>query len=273
MNRLYGYSLKKTLDITQSLRDKHKAITYNRSDSQYLKLEHFNEAQSVTKIVMNNLNKDYPLTFDTMGSCFNDEFAPNHHGIIPQEKTIDINALSVEEANVYKAIAERYLMQFLPPTLAKISTTSFEINQGAFTHKSTIVIDKGWRKYFTDDEKEKTENEESFIEVGNYEVSNISSAIEEKETKPLAQYTEGTLVKDMTSVSKYVKDETLKQVLKNKDKDKKGENGSIGTVATRGAIIETLFNRGYITKDGKNIIATPLGKDFYILIPEKNKNC
>lgn len=108
MNKLYGYSFKKTLELTQTLRDKYKAITYNRSDSQYLKVEHFHEAPNVPKTVMCNLDKNYPLAFEKMGECFNDDFAPNHHGIIPQEKQIDISKMNVEERNVYIAIAERY---------------------------------------------------------------------------------------------------------------------------------------------------------------------
>lgn len=268
MNRLYGYSLKETLDITQSLRDKHKAITYNRSDSQYLKTEHFQEAVGVTKCIMRNLNCELPVSFDKKPDCFNDELVTSHHGIIPQEKEINLSQLTEKERNVYIAIAHRYLMQFMKPVITKISKTVFHVEQGKFIHTGRKIINLGWKEYFRDDTKEE---QSRYIEEGVYAIIVNNANIIEKETKPLPHYTQGTLVKDMTSISKYVKDPVLKQALKEKDKGKKGENGSIGTVATRSTIIETLLKRNFLEEKGKNIISTDLGKEFYHLIPNEIK--
>ena len=91
--------------------------------------------------------------------------------------------------------------------------------------------------------------------------------IVDKETKPLKAYTESTLLMDMTRVSKYIVDPEIKEILLRKDEGKKGENGSIGTPATRASIIDGLFTRGYITRVGKTIKATKKGKEFYNSLP------
>lgn len=88
-------------------------------------------------------------------------------------------------------------------------------------------------------------------------------SIKKLQTKPRAKYTMTTLLKDLNQVSKYVKNERIKKLLLEKDKDKKGESGGIGTPATRSAHIQTLIDRGYIevSKDKKqNINATPKGR-------------
>ena len=88
MNRRYGYSMNRTLDITQSLRSKH-AITYNRSDSQYLKEEHFREAKALFSVILGgSLKNKYDLDFSRHSACFNDSLVTAHHGIIPQKNNI-----------------------------------------------------------------------------------------------------------------------------------------------------------------------------------------
>ena len=73
----------------------------------------------------------------------------------------------------------------------------------------------------------------------------IEGIFEEKETKPAPLYTIATLLKDLTRAAKYIKDPKLKKILVDKDKEKASDHGSIGTPATRAAIIETLFKREY----------------------------
>jgi len=111
----------------------------------------------------------------------------------------------------------------------------------------------------------------SNLAEGLYSCSLLNSSIIEKKTTPPKHYTQATLITDMTSISKYVDDERIKQILKEKDKGKKSENGSIGTPATRDKIIETLVKRGYVQDTGKNLISTPLGRDFYNLLPDDIK--
>ncbi|VWL84938.1 DNA topoisomerase [Oceanivirga miroungae] len=96
--------------------------------------------------------------------------------------------------------------------------------------------------------------------------------MKKNESKPKPRYTPGTLLKDMTSVAKYVQDENIKKLMKEKDKDKKGENGSIGTPATRDSIIDNLINSGYLELNGKNIISTAKAREFYSKLPYEAKS-
>jgi DNA topoisomerase-3 len=83
-------------------------------------------------------------------------------------------------------------------------------------------------------------------------------------TKPQPLYTLATLAGDLTSAAKYIRDPELAKILKERDKDKKGENGGIGTPATRNVIIDTLQNRNFITLEKKKVIVTALGRPFTI---------
>lgn len=273
MNKRYGYSMSKTLDITQSLRAK-KAITYNRSDSQYLKEEHFNNAEQLfSTILRGELPEKYPMKFTRHSSCFNDSLVTAHHAIIPQNVNVDINILSKEERNVYMAIVERYAMQFLPAMKQKVSTSRFDLEDKgyihSFTYRTTKTILAGFSAYFgkTNEEDEEEQSGKVYIPAGSYRQKIADVLIEDKETKPLARYTEGSLAKDMASIAKYVKNPNIKEILKRKDEGKKGENGSIGTVATRGAIVSGLIDRGFLARKGKTVISTPLGRQFYEMLP------
>ena len=270
----YGYSAQQTQDITQSLREKHKAITYNRSDSQYLNEDHFLEAPEKLQIIFKNLNITVDRIDTTKKSkCFDNSKVTAHHAIIPTMAEIDISKLSKEELNVYEAIADFYIIQFLPPQVIKEKTGEFKVKEYEFKTTGRKIMDLGYKKYLnnTPDEEEEKEQEGnsgiSEFEDGNYEFINFMTNILPKETKPLKAYTESTLLMDMTRVSKYIVDPEIKEILLRKDEGKKGENGSIGTPATRATIINELFKRGYITRVGKTIKATKKGKEFYNSLP------
>ena len=85
MSKRFGMAADRTQQATQDLRDKYKAITYNRSDSQYLKSEHFEQAPAVLGQAMENLGEDWELDFTIRSKAFNDDAVTAHHGIIPQE--------------------------------------------------------------------------------------------------------------------------------------------------------------------------------------------
>ena len=99
----------------------------------------------------------------------------------------------------------------------------------------------------------------------------LSTRIDEKETKPLARYTKASLGEDMTRIARYVSDKEVKQLLLDKDREKEGENGSIGTVATRPIIIDKLVERGYFEEQNKKVISTPLGRELYRILPDELK--
>lgn len=268
----FGYNPEEVMDITQSLRETHKAITYNRSDCQYLSEEHFKEAPKTLAQVIQNI-KYKPAELDTSihSKCFNDNNITAHFAIIPTNNKVDISKLTERESNVYLAVCKYYIAQFLPKAVKEKTKLTVDIdNDYMLAAYSTRVIKKGYLAIFKD---AKTEEATilSDISDGTYSgnLSDIKS--EEKETKPPSRYTKAALNEDMTRIAKYVTDSEIKRMLLEKDKDKKGENGSIGTSATRSAIIDSLIEKGYMREEGKKIISTELGRELYRILPDEIK--
>lgn len=278
MNAAYGYSMEKTLNITQSLREK-KAITYNRTDSRYLSEEHFKEAPALFATILGGqLPERYKLDFSRHGAAFNDKNVTAHHGIIPQKVDIDPASLTKEEANVYLAVCDRYAMQFMPPKKMMESLSVFTFADGPYVHtfryRAVKVTDPGYTAFFGKEAEEGGDAAEEkadgkvYVAAGSYPGATVTDTrLDEKETAPPPRYTEGSLAKDMASVAKYVKDPEIRAILKKKDEGKKGENGSIGTVATRGEIVAALIRKGFLETRGKTLISTALGRQFYHLLP------
>lgn len=273
MSRRYGFTASKTQQITQDLRDKYKAITYNRSDSQYLKEEHFEQASVVLPQAMRNLGVSWELDYSIHSKAFNEKNVTAHHGIIPQEVDAPVDEMTKDEAKVYRAIVERYAAQFLPPAVYDVSTSTFDVDEGVFSAVCNRVRDTGFKATFgsvsDDDEEEPTRN--PWLDAGEHQLTDIGCTVTEKETTPPKPYTEGTLIADMASIAKYVKDPEVKAILKKKDDGKKGEHGGIGTTATRAAILEKLKERGYLEEEhkGKTVLlrSTEKARAFYHLLP------
>ena len=271
MSRRFGFTAAKTQQITQDLRDKYKAITYNRSDSQYLKEEHREQAPAVLSQAMENLGVSWPLDYSLHSKAFNDGNVTAHHGIIPQEAKAPVSKMTTEEAKVYTAICERYAMQFLPPAVYDVSESTADVDGGSLVLTAKRLIDAGFKAVFgnVSDESDgaDSDSENPLVPEGSHTLDGISCAIDEKETTPPKPYTEGTLIADMASIAKYVKDPKIREILKRKDDGKKGEHGGIGTTATRSSIIEGLKTRGYLEERKGKVRATDKAKAFYALLP------
>lgn len=169
--------------------------------------------------------------------------------------------MNERELNVYKNICYRYFKLFLGDAVIEEVSGFKEIEGGKLELKLTKTIVAGWKS-----EKD-IKDDPIFVDGGSHDFYLESSNIETKQTKPPKRYTEGTLISDMASIAKYCTDPEIKEILKRKDKDKKGEHGGIGTTATRADIIERLKKRGFIKLSGKQIISTQFGRDFYDLVP------
>ncbi|MGL5622832.1 DNA topoisomerase, partial [Cetobacterium sp.] len=276
-NKKWGYGSNDVLKITQELRDQFKAITYNRSDSQYLSREHFKEAPEVIPQILKNLNIVVPgVNFNKMSKCFNDENVTAHHAIIPTNTTVDLTKLDDMQRNIYIAISNYYIAQFLPALVSEKTTGEIKIyDEIVLRSTSTKVLDYGYKAFLNDklddEEQESKTSTLSALYSGIYETTIDGTKILQKETAPKKLYTEATLLKDMTAISKYVSDPILKQALKNKDKDKKGENGGIGTPATRSPIISEIFKDKDIVNQDKYIIPTEKGIKIYQYIADEIK--
>lgn len=268
----FGYNPKDVMDITQSLREKHKAITYNRSDCQYLTEEHFKEAPQTMAQVVKNINyRPAEMDMNIHSRCFNDKNITAHFAIIPTNNTVNLNRLTERERNVYLAVCKYYMAQFLPDAEKESTKLTADVD-GTYVLSATSskVIKPGYLAIFRDIKRDKP-TMLSDIPTGTYNASANEGEITEKETKPPARYTKASLNEDMTRIAKYVTDERIKKLLELKDADKKGENGSIGTSATRSTIIDGLVAKGYLKESGKKLISTELGRELYRILPDEIK--
>ncbi|KRS77947.1 DNA topoisomerase, partial [Campylobacter coli] len=263
--KLFGFSPDKTLEITQILREKHKAITYNRSDCQYLPETMFEQAPNILNIIKENLNSNDEIQaliassdLTIKSKAFNDANISAHYGIIPTQNKIS-SQLTQDELVVYNLIAKRFIIQFFHPREYQTTTINLEVNQRIFTATQNKTTKSGFRSLWqnVDSEEEQENNENDINDLSILKNGDIAKCsliqIEKKQTKPRPYYTMTTLLKDLNSVAKYVSDERIKKLLMEKDKDKKGESGGIGTPATRSNHIKTLIEREYIevSKDKK----------------------
>lgn len=270
----WGYTPNQTLDITQRLRDKYNAISYNRSDCRYLSSNQHAEAPDVMAHVVNNIHfKPKGMDLSIKSRAFDDSYVQGsgsvaHLAIIPQAVDVDINVMDEQEKNVYLAICKYYMAQFMPP--AEKQKTKFQAataDGGSVESVSTVVLKPGYRAIFK--EAEVTQSSPlSGVAPGNHSASVLGTSIEEGVTKPPAPYTQAELGKDMTRIARYVKDPKVKEILLRKDKDNRGENGSIGTEATRASIIAGLIEHQFLETDKKGKIhSTALGRELYRILP------
>ena len=272
----FGYKPDKTLDITQSLREKHKLITYNRSDNSYLPETLFEQAPATLESIKANLLdfKDFVdgANVSIKSLAWNTANTTAHHGIIPTVQNVNIEDLSKDEKNIYTLIARKFVAQFYEPKEYIHTQIEVGINDNVFSTSSKRTTKQGFEVLFKGEiEDDETDDDSNDVNLEN--ISQNSSAIcndvniSKEKTKPKPYYTIPSLLKDLTSVAKYIKDPEIKKLLVEKDKDKKGENGGIGTPATRSTHIKNLFDKGYIVEDKKAIKSTATGKKLIELSP------
>ena len=273
----FGYKPDKTLDITQSLREKHKLITYNRSDCSYLPETLFEFAPATLESIKSNLLSEFGDFVDGANTsikslAWNTANTTAHYGIIPTVQNVNIEDLSKDEKNIYTLIARKFVAQFYEPKEYIHTQIEVGINDNVFSTSSKRTTKQGFEVLFKGEiEDDETDDDSNDVNLEN--ISQNSSAIcndvniSKEKTKPKPYYTIPSLLKDLTSVAKYIKDPEIKKLLVEKDKDKKGENGGIGTPATRSAHIKNLFDKGYIVEDKKAIKSTSTGKKLIELSP------
>ncbi|WDM30600.1 type IA DNA topoisomerase [Paenibacillus mucilaginosus] len=280
-NAKFGFSAKKTLDLAQTLYEKHKAISYPRTNSNYVTEQNIPEMHraldQLAKTDYRGLveGADKKFVHKNNKAVCNPSKVEDHHAILPTHKTP--GALPPDEAKLYDLIVRRFLSQFYPAASYKMHTVLTAAEGERF--KSTIkqLLDLGWKVIYADQKKEKPtgrgkgkadgkeDDEESaeeevqtpFTLDAAQEVRCKKSSAKEKETQPPKPYTEGTLLKAMESAGKQIEDEELRDAMK---------DSGLGTPATRASVIERLKNVGYVVMQGKRIAITPKGRTAVELI-------
>lgn len=281
-SKKYGIKPDETKDITQSLREKHRLITYNRSDCQYLSDEQHGDAPGVlaaiagtTRDVMTDAVKGANATLKSR--AFDSSKVSAHHAIIPTETVGSLSALTDSERKVYLLIARAYLAQFYPSRKYDQTVVLVEANGKRFTTTANFTTSRGWTALYGADDADEGESapDEITMDLRSLRTGDAGmckdASVERKETKPQPLYTLSSLMLDLPSVAKYIKDERLRKLLVEKDKGKEGEHGGIGTPATRDTIIKNLIDRGFLVEKGKNIISSEMAEKFYDVLPDQAK--
>ncbi|MGK3115993.1 DNA topoisomerase 3 [Candidatus Pantoea formicae] len=268
MNRIRKMSAQKTLDVTQSLREKHRAITYNRSDCSYLSDEQFAESPAILRALEKTHPQPLDIDANRKSKAFNTANVSAHTAIIPTVNVPDLGGLTEDEKAVYLAIADYFIAQFLPKRAYKEASAEIRCGEEHFTARATRQTHPGYTVLLSDSDENETDETNEAAD-GNFEsLSRLKTGaaltctgvkVDEVKTKPPALFTEAGLIAALVRVADFVTDPDIKRLLKEKDKDNKNEHGGIGTPATRAAIIETLKRRNYISTEKGKLIPTPAG--------------
>lgn len=270
-NAKWGMSAKDVLDTCQALYEKHELQTYPRTDCQYLPENQFGDAS----IILNHVGQSHPHLMNAANGAnpnlksdaWNDKKLGEHFGLIPTKKQADLSQLNDKEKKIYQAVCERYIAQFYPPCEFKTASVVIQCENEIFKANGKVITKPGWRQIFNNEEEQddkgnNDEEEQVFPEMkqGQQLLCQEGKALE-KRTTPPPRFTEGTLIKAMTSVHTLVTDPEQKKKLK----EKKG----IGQEATRTQILENLFKRGLLERKGKQIISSPAGRALVHALPKK----
>ena len=268
-SKRFNLNAQKTLDICQQLYERHKLITYPRSDCRYLPTGHFAERHDV----IDAIGKTVPALTNAISAAdlalkskaWNDAEISAHHAIIPTATSMDATRLSHDERQIYELIARQYLMQFYPPFVYAEHQIDVEIAGGQFIARQKTLLAPGWKALLVNDKTTGPDAEFSRTQLPNVQVGErgtcIDAQLSEKQTSPPKHFTDATLLAAMTGIARYVTDPEVKKVLRDTD--------GLGTEATRAGIIELLFKRQFLIKQGKDIRATEIGKQLINSLPER----
>ena len=268
-NKAFGLSAQQVLDTCQQLYERRKLITYPRSDCRYLPKDHFNQAAEVVKVVLENNHDDKfnaaELNLKQKNRAWNDSKVSAHHAIIPTQKNTLIETLSASERKVYQLICRNFLVQFLPAYEYFGTVVKVKIGTGLFKATAKEEHKLGWKCLFPTRKKTNDTNDQEVEQeipslVQGQALKSLVADIVEKQTSPPKPYTDATLLAAMTGIGAHVSDPELKKILR--------ETDGLGTEATRAGIIELLFKRQYLNRQGKTINATLTGKTLIQALPE-----
>ncbi|WP_334323378.1 DNA topoisomerase III [Gilliamella apicola] len=271
MAKKNGLSAQEVLDICQSLYEKHKLITYPRSDCRFLPEEHLKQINGIKSAIENNCsalqtaidNADFSLR----SKAWNDKKVEAHHAIIPTLRKAKMDSLSNNERAVYQVVATQYLAQFYPAYKYSELQIDVEIQGGKFISKTNQMLDEGWKVLFrnknTQIDSDADDNNNGLltklIKKGE-SVQCIDTELLSKETQPPRPFTDATLLAALTGIARFVKDPEIKKILR--------ETDGLGTEATRAGIIELLFKRQFLIRQGKSIRSTQIGQNLILSLPD-----
>ena len=259
-NSKLDFSADKTLTLAQSLYEK-KVLSYPRTGSRYISEDVFEEIPSRITLLQQyprfaaiaSVLRDTPLNRRSV----DDAKVTDHHALLITENLPE--GLSKDEQAIYEMVAARLLEAFSPHCVKEMTDVTLSAGGGIFTLKGTVIKSAGWRAVRGEPEEEGEETTLPGLQTGET-LPLLASETVEKQTKPKPLHTESSLLSAMEHCGKEISDEQLRAGI--------WEVG-IGTPATRAAVIETLFTRGYVRRDKKNLMPTEKGLAVYDTVKDK----
>ncbi len=255
-NSRFGFSAKTTLSIAQALYEKHKALTYPRTDSKHLPEDYVAVVKNTMEMIA---TEDMPGPLKALAPhakkaikegyvkpnkrIFDNTKVSDHFAIIPT--LVAPKSLTEVEAKLYDMIVKRFLAVFFPPAEFQV-TTRISIAAGqSFQTNGKVMVKPGWLAVYG---REAQEDDANLVAVDTGEkVRTESVDVNPLKTKPPARYTEATLLSAMEGAGKLVEDEDMREAMQEK---------GLGTPATRAAIIEGLLMEKYMYRDGRELVPT-----------------
>lgn len=268
-NKKYGLSADETLKTIQALYEK-KLTTYPRVDTTYLTEDMYPKCGPILNALTQYQQILQPIRGKKLkksNKVFDNSKVTDHHAIIPTGQPAQM--LSKPEWQVYDLIAKRFISVFFPDCVYDQTQIKGKAGKIEFKASGKRVDEPGWRMVYEKEtdgvsepkpEKEDDKEPTSLPDFKEGEKGPHKPFLGKKTTTPPSYYTEGTLLKAMETAGASVDDDELREALK--------ANG-IGRPSTRAAIIEILYKRGYIRKQGKSLRATEAGCDLISLIHEE----
>ncbi len=267
-NRLFGFSAQKTLDLAQALYERHKLLSYPRTDSRYLAQDVVATLPGIVKAIEAPYRDHLaPRTGERqLGRRFIDEAkVTDHHAIIPTATSPSKAALSADERKIYDLICRRLLGAWHDDYIWSVTTVITSIANSDIIDRyhtsGTTVEQAGWKVMERPAEKSMRKASAGVEDQRSAEIlppdlqkGQLQRVVEidavKKSTRPPRRFTEATLLTAMETAGKTLEEKELSEAMK--------ETG-LGTPATRAAIIEVLLKRGYIVRNGKSLEATDKG--------------
>lgn len=248
-NTRHGFSARQTLQAAQALYEKHKLITYPRTDSRCL-------PEDYIPTVKKTLSTLGPLAEKVLANdwvkpnkrIFNNAKVGDHFAIIPTGK--EPGTLDDAERTVYDLIVRRFIAAFYPAAQFEATTRITRVAGEPFKTEGKILIAPGWLEVYGKQEDKEGETSLPPVRVGE-SVQTVAIETKSEQTKPPPRYTEATILSAMEGAGKLVEDEELAEAMK--------ERG-LGTPATRAQIIENLVAVKYLVRRGKELVPTDKAK-------------
>src|SRR6187455_2536944 len=248
-NGRFGFSARTTLSIAQALYEKHKALTYPRTDSRALPEDYVGtvrktlEALGETHAYGTHARRVIKEKWVRPNKrIFNNAKVSDHFAIIPT--LIAPKVLSEPEQKLYDLVTKRFLAIFFPAAEFLVTTRITRVEGEPFKSEGKVMVNAGWMAVYG--KEAESDDTPSLVPVKpNETVKTQKIDVEANVTKPPARYSEATLLGAMEGAGKLVEDDELREAM--------SERG-LGTPATRAAIIEGLLAEGYISRQGKELV-------------------